>query len=94
MPLYEYRCLKNEHRFEVIQKFADAPLEKCIHCDGEVEKLISTSNFHLKGGGWYATDYGKGKTACNSGGCEEKNASTKTAEACCSQNGTTCPCAD
>ena len=27
MPLYEYQCEKCAHRFEVIQKFSDAPIE-------------------------------------------------------------------
>lgn len=63
MPIYEYRCSECGKEFEMIRKFSDRPLKKCIHCSGPVEKLISRSSFHLKGGGWYATDYaGKGKT--------------------------------
>lgn len=60
MPIYEYRCAKCGKEFEVIQKFSDKPVEKCIHCSGKVEKLISQSSFHLKGSGWYATDYASG----------------------------------
>ncbi|MBI5588631.1 MAG: zinc ribbon domain-containing protein [Deltaproteobacteria bacterium] len=60
MPIYEYRCTKCGKDFEVMQKFSDKPVEKCIHCSGKVEKLISQSSFHLKGSGWYATDYAKG----------------------------------
>jgi putative FmdB family regulatory protein len=29
MPLYEYQCDACGHRFEVIQKFSDAPLDTC-----------------------------------------------------------------
>jgi putative FmdB family regulatory protein len=60
MPLYEYQCDACGHRFEVIQKFSDAPVTECPKCGGTVQKLISSPAFHLKGSGWYATDYGKG----------------------------------
>lgn len=63
MPIYEYRCNDCGKEFEVIQKFSDKPIGKCIHCSGKkVEKLISQSSFVLKGSGWYANDYG-GKKA-------------------------------
>ncbi len=42
---------------EVLQKFSDKPLKKCSHCSGKLQKLISHSSFHLKGTGWYVTDY-------------------------------------
>jgi putative FmdB family regulatory protein len=60
MPLYEYQCDACGHRFEVIQKFSDAPVTQCPKCAGTVQKLVSSPAFHLKGSGWYATDYGKG----------------------------------
>jgi putative FmdB family regulatory protein len=59
MPLYEYQCEACEHRFEVIQKFSDSPIEKCPACGGPVRKLQSAPAFHLKGSGWYVTDYAK-----------------------------------
>jgi putative FmdB family regulatory protein len=46
--------------FEALQKFADAPLTVHEGCGGTVERLISAPAFHLKGTGWYATDYAKG----------------------------------
>jgi putative FmdB family regulatory protein len=60
MPLYEYKCQSCGKTFEVIQKFADEPLKTHPECGGVVEKLFSAPAFHLKGTGWYATDYGKG----------------------------------
>jgi putative FmdB family regulatory protein len=42
---------------EIIQKFSDKPRVKCKHCSGKLHKLISHSSFHLKGTGWYVTDY-------------------------------------
>jgi putative FmdB family regulatory protein len=59
MPLYEYECTTCKKVHEVVQKFSDAPLEKCPVCDGPVTKLISSSSFALKGTGWYTTDYKK-----------------------------------
>jgi putative FmdB family regulatory protein len=59
MPLYEYLCDACGHRFEAIQKFSDPIADKCPKCGGAVHKLISSPAFHLKGTGWYATDYAK-----------------------------------
>lgn len=58
MPIYEYRCQDCSHEFERMQKFSDPPVEVCPTCAGSVQKLISRSAFHLKGSGWYVTDYG------------------------------------
>jgi putative FmdB family regulatory protein len=59
MPLYEYKCDSCGKTFEVIQKFADEPLTAHPECGGKVERLLSAPAFHLKGTGWYATDYAK-----------------------------------
>ena len=57
MPIYEYQCMQCGIIDEVFQKFSDKPLKKCHHCSGKLQKLISHSSFHLKGTGWYVTDY-------------------------------------
>lgn len=58
MPIYEYECGSCHKVFEITQKFSDAPLETCQECGkGPVSKLISRTSFHLKGSGWYASDY-------------------------------------
>ena len=57
MPIYEYECSACGHHEEVIQNFSDKPLTKCPGCSGKMNKLISQSAFHLKGSGWYVTDY-------------------------------------
>ena len=57
MPIYEYRCTKCGHEMEALQKFSDPPLTECELCNGKVNKVISQSTFHLKGTGWYVTDY-------------------------------------
>ena len=59
MPIYEYNCKNCGKGFEILQKFSDPPPLKCPLCSGEVSKLISQCAFHLKGTGWYATDYAR-----------------------------------
>lgn len=74
MPIYEYRCLACGHQFELMQKFSDPPAETCTSCAGTVQKLISRSAFHLKGSGWYVTDYGR------NGGTNEQTAGKSDAD--------------
>lgn len=57
MPIYEYECTKCGRIEEAIQKFSDKPLTRCGHCSGRLHKLVSHTSFHLKGTGWYVTDY-------------------------------------
>lgn len=59
MPLYEYQCDACGHRFERIQKFSDALVEKCPSCGGIVHKLQSAPAIQFKGSGFYITDYAK-----------------------------------
>jgi putative FmdB family regulatory protein len=59
MPLYEYRCKKCGLVIEVLQKHSAKPLTVHDKCGGALERLISTSAFHFKGSGFYATDYGR-----------------------------------
>ncbi|MCX7634996.1 MAG: zinc ribbon domain-containing protein [Syntrophales bacterium] len=62
MPIYEYRCKKCGKEFELFQKITEPTTPSCTFCKGPVQKLMSLSTFHLKGSGWYVTDYG-GKKA-------------------------------
>ena len=58
MPIYEYRCAACGHKLEALQKFTEAPLSDCPICGKKsLSKLISLAGFHLKGSGWYATDF-------------------------------------
>ncbi len=63
MPLYEYQCTQCGAVEEAIQKFSDPPLTTCSKCSGKLNKLISQSSFHLKGTGWYVTDYSNKKSS-------------------------------
>ena len=76
MPFYEYECTKCHNQVEILQKISDPPVKKCELCSGKMRKLISQSSFHLKGSGWYVTDY-KSK----SGGYDGKTGSGEAAPA-------------
>jgi putative FmdB family regulatory protein len=87
MPLYEYQCEACSHRFEVIQKYSDAPVDACPRCAGAVRKLLSSPAIQFKGSGWYITDYARaGKsdssdTGSTSGSKSEKSEKSETAPA-------------
>ena len=58
MPIYEYQCGKCGEQHEIIQKFSESPKRKCPSCGAlRLKKLISAPAFHLKGDGWYVTDF-------------------------------------
>ena len=84
MPLYEYECDNNGHRFEVIQKFSDPPIQACPTCGGPVHKLISSPAFQFKGSGWYVTDYARkdsgGKGTTGTGEKEKTESKDKAGE--------------
>lgn len=77
MPLYEYECHSCGKRFEVLQKFSDEPLKVHEECGGEASRLLSAPAFHLKGTGWYATDYAKGGSSSSSTSSETKTEPAK-----------------
>lgn len=59
MPIYEYECDNCGNIEEAFQKISDDPLSTCKRCSGTLHKLVSHSSFHLKGTGWYVTDYAR-----------------------------------
>jgi putative FmdB family regulatory protein len=80
MPIYEYRCSACGHEVEVLQKFSDTPLTDCRKCGKtSLEKKVSSTQFQLKGSGWYVTDFkdsGKSKkeiTPSKNEGSNEKS---------------------
>ncbi|MBU0653299.1 MAG: zinc ribbon domain-containing protein [Proteobacteria bacterium] len=81
MPIYEYKCQKCGEEFEVFQGIADPTVKSCKFCKGSVQKLMSLSTFHLKGNGWYATDYGGKKApAAEKTATDKKEAKTSETE--------------
>ncbi len=67
MPVYEYECSECGNIEEAFQKMSDPPLKECNKCKGKLRKLVSHSSFHLKGSGWYVTDYGGSKNSSGTG---------------------------
>ena len=78
MPLYEYECDSCGHRFEVIQKFSDAPIDKCPKCGSTVHKLMSSPAIQFKGSGWYITDYARKESTSATKAAAAKESSTST----------------
>lgn len=77
MPIYEYRCSDCGLQKEFLQRIADAPIAACPTCgSSRFSKMLSTAGFHLKGSGWYATDFKGG----NKDGTKESITETKTTE--------------
>ncbi len=80
MPIYEYQCMECGKTFEIFQKMSDDPLTQCKVCKGRLSKLISNCAFHLKGTGWYVTDYKKPVDSAG-GGKNGSKSSEKTESA-------------
>lgn len=85
MPIYEYECDKCGHHVEALQKFTDPPILECDKCHSSMKKLISQSSFHLKGTGWYVTDYASknsnSQVAATEKGSSDGDAPAKKVEA-------------
>ena len=44
MPVYEYRCGRCEHGFEVLEPMPGTETKDCPHCDGRATRRISVVN--------------------------------------------------
>ena len=85
MPIYEYVCEACGHEFDAIQKFSEKPIKECPKCGKKkAKRKLSASAFHLKGSGWYVTDYKKsgagGSSSSTETASEPKPAESKPAE--------------
>ena len=96
MPIYEYHCESCSHELEALQKMSDTPLSLCPACGKPaLKKVLSAAAFHLKGSGWYATDF-KGdnkKTPGETGKSETRQAADKSASQAATKpaaSGTSC----
>ena len=82
MPIYEYQC-DTCGVFEVEQKMSDNALTQCPTCKekgkkSKVERIISASAFHLKGGGWYKSDYASSNNSKTSGSTPKSTSTDST----------------
>ena len=58
MPIYEYECKSCGEVSEFHMYPGDTEPKRCPECGNMgLSRIISASTFHLKGSGWYATDY-------------------------------------
>lgn len=58
MPIYSYRCEVCGQESDVLQKISDPILTICPTCHrSSFKKKITSARFHLKGSGWYVTDF-------------------------------------
>ena len=58
MPVYEYECTQCNYKTEELQKVLNGNRDKmCPICSKKMKKIMSKNTFHLKGKGWYNTDY-------------------------------------
>ncbi|MDX6567429.1 MAG: hypothetical protein QOH15_7, partial [Gaiellales bacterium] len=74
MPTYDYLC-ENGHRFELVQRFTDDALDRCVECGAPCKRLLHAPAIHFKGSGFYSTDYGSKKRGPNGAGQESKSES-------------------
>lgn len=61
VPIYEYRCLDNGHRFEVFQSMSDDAISVCEVCGAAAQRVLFAPAIHFKGTGFHNTDYGTKK---------------------------------
>jgi len=57
MPIYEYQCGRCKNVFELFHKMGEDCEAVCPKCMAPAKKLISATNFVLKGSGFYVNDY-------------------------------------
>jgi putative FmdB family regulatory protein len=57
MPVYEYQCSRCGEIFEIFHKINELYQDGCPKCQGSAKRILSPSNFILKGSGFYVNDY-------------------------------------
>ena len=79
MPIYEYECNQCKEVFEIFHKIDEDCKVACPKCLGPARKLISATNFVLKGSGFYVNDY-PSKTRQDGKKSEKEGVDSKPAE--------------
>lgn len=79
MPTYDYQCQKCGFEFEREQRITEDPIKTCPKCKSrKAKRLLSASNFILKGGGWYADGYGSSGGKKSGGDSDSGESSSKS----------------
>lgn len=84
MPTYEYACKACDHRFEIVQSFAEDALTTCPDCAQDaLRKVYNAAGIIFKGDGWHIKDYaGSGaKPAAAAGADDAPSSSSETSDA-------------
>ncbi|MCB0359469.1 MAG: hypothetical protein KDD44_07525 [Bdellovibrionales bacterium] len=79
MPTYEYER-EDGSRFEYFQKITDDALTVCPTTGQKVKRLVSAAAFHLKGSGWYKTDYGSNGSSSSASSSSSTSSSSAKSE--------------
>lgn len=87
MPFYEYRCLKNDHRFEVLQRMSDDAITKCEVCGAKAQRVLFAPAIHFKGSGFHNTDYATKKRPRDEGSGASEGGSSGDGAATSNGNG-------
>src|SRR6266704_2920314 len=78
MPIYEYRCSSCGFQKEYLQKVTDPVKTVCPECGKKTfSKMLTAAGFHLKGSGWYATDFRNPKPEAKTEGKSEGKSESK-----------------
>lgn len=76
MPTYEYECAACG-QFEAVQKISEPAYTSCPKCNGtSIKRLVSGAAFHLKGSGWYKTDYASSSSGSSSSSSASSTSTT------------------
>lgn len=51
MPIYEYHCYSCGENFDLLLEESKR-YHSCVVCHGNAERVITPTNFHLKGSDW------------------------------------------
>jgi len=74
MPIYAYECSACGATHDFLQKMGEGRKRKCPSCGAlRLRKLVTAAAFHLKGTGWYVTDFRDKDKKKDSDGESEKS---------------------
>ena len=78
MPLYDYECLANGHRFEVRQKVSEVGNAPCPSCSSDSRRIFHSVPILFKGSGFYSTDHRKGQASSTSSNGKEESSDSES----------------